>query len=61
LSHFQDKLLEWVKQKTYWRQNVFNFTMRYLEEGLRDRAITRDIDWGIPVPVDGFEDKRIYV
>jgi methionyl-tRNA synthetase len=50
-----------VKQQTHWRPNVFNFTMRYLEEGLRDRAITRDIDWGIPVPVDGFEDKRIYV
>ena len=35
--------------------------MRYLEEGLRDRAITRDIDWGIPVPLDGFEKKRLYV
>jgi len=35
--------------------------MRYLEEGLRDRAITRDINWGIPVPLDGFEGKRLYV
>jgi len=61
LSAFEDRLLAWVKQQTHWRPNVFNFTMRYLEEGLRDRAITRDIDWGIPVPVDGFEDKRIYV
>ena len=61
LSAFEDRLLAWVKQQTHWRKNVFNFTMRYLEEGLRDRAITRDIDWGIPVPVDGFEDKRIYV
>jgi len=61
LSAFADRLLAWVKQQTHWRLNVFNFTKRYLEEGLRDRAITRDIDWGIPVPVDGFEDKRIYV
>jgi methionyl-tRNA synthetase len=35
--------------------------LRYLEEGLKDRAITRDIDWGIPVPLDGFEGKRLYV
>jgi len=61
LTAFRDKLLAWVKQQTHWRQNVLNFTTRYLEEGLRDRAITRDIDWGIPVPVDGFDNKRIYV
>ena len=39
----------------------YNLTQRYLKEGLKDRAITRDIEWGIPVPVDGFENKRIYV
>jgi len=61
LTAFRDRLLAWVKQQTHWRQNVLNFTTRYLEEGLRDRAITRDIDWGIPVPVDGFDSKRIYV
>jgi len=61
LTAFNDRLLAWVRQQTHWRQNVLNFTMRYLEEGLKDRAITRDIDWGIPVPLDGFEDKRIYV
>jgi len=61
LPAFRDKLLAWVKQQTHWRQNVLNFTTRYLEGGLIDRAITRDIDWGIPVPVDGFENKRIYV
>jgi methionyl-tRNA synthetase len=61
LSAFQDKLLTWVKQQNHWRQNVLNFTTRYLEEGLKDRAITRDIEWGITVPVDGFESKRIYV
>ena len=61
LSAFNDKLLEWVKKQTHWRPNVLNFTTRYLEDGLKDRAITRDIKWGIPVPVAGFENKRIYV
>jgi methionyl-tRNA synthetase len=61
LSAFNDRLLAWVKQKTHWRPNVLNFTLRYLEEGLKDRAITRDIDWGVKVPVAGFENKRIYV
>jgi len=61
LSAFRDRLLAWVKQQTHWRQNVLNFTMRYLEGGLKDRAITRDIEWGIPVPVDGFDGKCLYV
>ena len=61
LSSFQEQLKEWVKQQTHWRPNVLNFTLGFLEEGLNDRAITRDIDWGITVPVPGFESKRIYV
>ncbi len=61
LTAFNDKLLDWVRQQTHWRPNVLNFTTRYLEEGLKDRAITRDINWGVKVPVDGFEGKRIYV
>ncbi len=61
LPAFRDSLLEWVKQQAHWRTNVLNFTTRYLEEGLIDRAFTRDISWGVPVPVEGFEEKRIYV
>ncbi len=61
LSVFRDRLLAWVKQQTHWRHNVLNFTMRYLEQGLKDRAITRDIGWGIPVPLDGFRGKCLYV
>jgi len=61
LSAFEDKLADWVEKQGQWRPNVINLTRRYLKEGLRDRAITRDINWGVPVPVDGFEDKRIYV
>ncbi len=61
LPAFNDQLLAWIKKQTHWRPNVLHFSRRYLEEGLKDRAITRDIDWGVPVPVAGFEDKRIYV
>jgi methionyl-tRNA synthetase len=61
LSAFQDRLKEWVKRQTHWRPNVLNFTLGFLEEGLKDRAITRDIDWGVSVPVPGFENKRFYV
>ncbi len=61
LSAFEDELLSWVRQQTHWRRNVLNFTMSYLEGGLKDRAITRDIDWGVPLPLDGFDSKRLYV
>jgi len=64
LSDFQRQINEWVEkqsQEAGWRPNVLNLSLRYLKEGLRDRAITRDINWGVPVPVEGFENKRIYV
>ena len=61
LSAFQEPLLEWVRGQTHWRANVLNFTRRYLEDGLKDRAITRDMTWGIELPLEGYQDKRIYV
>jgi methionyl-tRNA synthetase len=61
LSAFEEKLKSWLKDKNYWRQNVLNFTLGFLEGGLKDRAITRDIEWGVTVPQSGFESKRIYV
>ncbi|MBM3925601.1 MAG: methionine--tRNA ligase [SAR202 cluster bacterium] len=64
LTAFEKPLQDWVAQqseKAGWRLNVRNFTARYLADGLKDRAITRDISWGIPVPVPGFDSKRIYV
>ena len=61
LTAFQQPLLEWVSQQTHWRPNVLNFTRSYLEDGLKDRAISRDISWGVPVPLAGYEGKRIYV
>ncbi len=61
LSAFQERLEKWVEKQPHWRPNVAGLTMRYLKEGLKDRAITRDIEWGVPVPVEGFENKRLYV
>ena len=61
LSAFQEQLLSWVREQRHWRPNVLNFTRRYLEDGLKDRAISRDLEWGVPLPVPGFEGKRIYV
>lgn len=56
-------LLEWINTgKEHWRPNVLNFTRGQLElHELRGRAITRDLDWGIPIPVGSYPDKRIYV
>ena len=61
LSSFEQQLLEWSRQQEHWKPNVRNFTVGFLEGGLKDRAITRDITWGVPVPLPGYESKRIYV
>jgi methionyl-tRNA synthetase len=47
--------------KDHWRPTVINFSRGYLNEGLKGRPITRDIEWGIPVPLPGYEQKRLYV
>ncbi len=60
-SRFEDHLKEWLRDKTHWRPQVLNFTNGFLAQGLKDRAYTRDLEWGIPVPLDGWEDRRIYV
>jgi len=61
LSAFNDRLTEWVEAQEHWRPAVRNFTLGMLREGLHDRAITRDIEWGVPIPLEGYETKRIYV
>ena len=61
LTAFQDELLVWARKQKHWRSNVANFTIKYLQSGLKDRAITRDISWGIPLPIEGYEGKCIYV
>ena len=61
LPAFTERLLAWVEGQEHWRPAVRNFTLGQLRDGLTDRAITRDIEWGVPVPVEGYERKRIYV
>ncbi|NDJ52295.1 MAG: methionine--tRNA ligase [Chloroflexi bacterium] len=60
LAKLRDPLREYLGDKDYWRPNVISFA-RNLVEDLRGRPITRDIDWGIQVPLEGWEDKRLYV
>jgi len=61
LGALQPRLEEYLKDKEYWRPNVLNFTRNWMREGLRDRAITRDLTWGVEIPLPGYETKRIYV
>ena len=61
LSQFQEQLLKWVSSQSHWKPNVKNFTSSFIENGLKDRPITRDIEWGVVLPIDGYESKRIYV
>lgn len=61
LSRLKDVFELFLAERPHWRRNAIAFTRRYLDEGLKDRAITRDLDWGIPVPKEGYGDKRIYI
>lgn len=56
---FKEELLKWIEKKD-WKANVVNFAKNYIDD-LRPRAITRDSDWGIPVPLEGAEGKVFYV
>ncbi len=62
LSAFNERLLEWLRSRKGWRPHVVNFAVGMVEGGLHDRAFTRDLDWGIPIPVDDLgPGKSIYV
>ncbi len=62
LPVFAERLEAWISAQDTWRPNVKNFSLGLVKE-LKARAMTRDIDWGVPVPVDGYPEdtKRIYV
>ena len=63
LPAFGEVLAEWLRKQTHWRQNVLRFSINLLDD-LKPRSYTRDLEWGIPVPLDGWRDrtdKRIYV
>ena len=62
LARLQDDLEQYVSEHTKdWHQNVMRFTTNMIEDGLEPKAITRDIEWGIPAPFEGAESKVIYV
>ncbi len=61
LDDFRQQLTEWIAGKTYWKENVRNFMLNLLEQGLIERPITRDLSWGIPVPLAEAEGKVLYV
>lgn len=61
LSKFQDSLRDLVNlNRNNWRENAVLFTERYLNEGVPDRCASRSLNWGIDIPVKGYEDKKIY-
>jgi len=62
LDKYQPWLEDWIlNNHKEWRQNVYGQCKSWLDGGLRPRAVTRDLDWGIPVPVEGAEGKVLYV
>jgi len=62
LAKLSERILIYLNdKKEHWRTNVTNFSRNYVKEGLVGRPITRDIEWGIPLPLEGYEHKRIYV
>ncbi|WP_242203451.1 methionine--tRNA ligase [Aestuariivivens insulae] len=63
LDKHEDFLKEWILEghKKDWKPNVYGQVKSWIDDGLRPRAVTRDLDWGIPVPVEGGEGKVLYV
>ncbi|MGB5941608.1 MAG: methionine--tRNA ligase [Leeuwenhoekiella sp.] len=63
LERYEDFLKKWILEdhKKDWKPNVYGQCKSWIDDGLRQRAVTRDLDWGIPVPVKGAEGKVLYV
>ncbi|WP_029034503.1 methionine--tRNA ligase [Salinimicrobium terrae] len=63
LDQYESWLNEWILEghKKDWKSNVYGQVKSWIDDGLRPRAVTRDLDWGIPVPVEGGEGKVLYV
>lgn len=61
LSKFSDTVKTLCENSTNtWRENAIDFTQRYLKEGIPDRCASRSLNWGIDIPIKGYEDKKIY-
>ncbi|MDA4117248.1 MAG: methionine--tRNA ligase [Thaumarchaeota archaeon] len=61
LEKLQPDLEAWITSQKHWRRQVTSLALAWIKEGLRKRSITRDLKWGVPVPLKGFEDKIFYV
>ncbi|MDP2886119.1 MAG: class I tRNA ligase family protein, partial [Ignavibacteria bacterium] len=64
LGHFQKRLQEYIRERSErdgWKDNVLRYCESWFKDGLQDRAVTRDLSWGVPVPVPGYESKVLYV
>lgn len=61
LGDFQEKLENWIESRQNWKPNVKGQVKSWLDEGLADRAVTRDLTWGVPVPLENADGKVLYV
>ena len=63
LEKYEGFIQEWIldQRKKDWKSNVYGQIKSWIENGLQARAVTRDLDWGIPVPLNGAEGKVLYV
>jgi methionyl-tRNA synthetase len=64
LGSYQTRLQEYISERSKrdgWKDNVLRYCDSWFKEGLQDRAVTRDLSWGVPVPVPGYESKVLYV
>ena len=61
LSKFEKDVQKLFIKEQGWRENAINITKRYLDGGLRDRALTKDTTWGIDIPFENYEDKKVFV
>ncbi len=61
ITKLEENIKRFVNDHPQWRKNAISFTNRYIDEGLRDRSLTRDLSWGIDVPMEGYAGKKIYI
>jgi len=61
LDRLQEKIAEYVSNQQHWRPGTLRVAENFLKEGLRPTPITRDLDWGVEIPLDGYDTKRFYV
>jgi methionyl-tRNA synthetase len=64
LGQYQQRLETYIQERNKrdgWKDNVLNYCKSWFKEGLQDRAVTRDLDWGVKIPLQGYENKVLYV